>query len=150
MTDDMVISMYRTQKLLNLLLNEIMATVLISFHQVGLLVTTTAMPYFGIKFQTVIHQVGIIGYFTVYSIAIAPLCLVCYQSIYFGRLVEITQTFKPKGLHLFPRKLLFHKFARSCETFNVEEAYPFYRFNRETFLLFCEQVLNYTVTLILW
>jgi len=106
--------------------------------------------YFGIKNHVVLGY-GLLGIFVVGGSFISPLAVVWYQSDLFGELAEVSDQFQEEGSNLMPsRKSLYTKFARSCERFYVEEAYPFYKIGRDTFLSFCAQGLDHAIILLLW
>lgn len=146
-----ILQMYRELRLYNLLLNDILATFWFSIHQVGCLTTFTVLLYFGVKFNHVVLGYGLVGILVVGGSFFAPIAVVWYQSDMFGELAETSDQFKVEGRNVIPtRKSLYTKFVRSCQTFYVEEAYPFYKIGRNTFLLFCAQGLDHAISLLLW
>jgi len=145
-----IINLYRTQQHLNVLINTVFASALLSMHHVACLAAAATLAYFGIRFQSVLDNAGVIGYMVVFGGMSLPLIIEFVESYLLGQLVEVSFDFREAGINLVPRKTLLATFARSCQKMYVEEAYPFFKIRRETFFEFMEQVVDYTITLLLW
>jgi len=150
MQDDELVTIYRIHRLFNNLMNDFYATVLVSFHPVALLATVSVMIYFAIKFQEIIWQGGFLVMTVVLGIILFPMVLIRFECILCGRLVDASNGLKSEARKIVRRTTFLAKFAKSCDTFYVQVAYPFYTVHRETFLLFCSQVCDYSITLLLW
>lgn len=148
--DTRIVDIYRTQRLFSERVNGILKSVLIAFHQVALVSTAAIMFYFAVKFNHVIIESGILAFFVIGGAIATPLIIVWFQSTWFGALVDMSEGFKQTGKDLVARKTFYRRFVRSCQPFYIEEAYPFYHFDKETFSSFCAQALDYAITLLLW
>ncbi len=148
--DDEICKLYRIQRYLNERVNEIMGSVFISFHQIGMLATVSIMLFFFVKFQNVIWEVGPIACAVVVGSMLTPLLILWYQSQFFGVLVDTSDEFRENAMNIVPRKTRFRRFAYSCQTYYVEEAYPFFHYHKNTFLEFCETGIDYAINLMFW
>lgn len=148
--DEEICKLYAIQKHLNLRLNDILSTVLISFHQIGLLGTLAIMLFFAVKFQRFIWETGPIACVVVFASVLTPLAICYCQSNFFGDLVDMSDDFKDMALKICPRKTMFRRFAYSCQTYFVEEAYPFFHYDKNTFLEFCAAGVDYAINLMFW
>lgn len=148
--DTQLAELHRIQHLLNTLLNEILATVLISFHHIGLLAAVVILTCFGIRFQEIILESGVVAVIVIITAIIAPLIVEYEESVLFGHIVESSETFIKMGKKLVRKRTLFGRFLRSCRTFYVQEAYPFFTIDKQTFFMFCDRALDYIVVLLLW
>ncbi|CAL8146191.1 unnamed protein product [Orchesella dallaii] len=150
MEDHKVSEMYRIQRLFNELMNDFYKSLLISYHHVGSLVTSCTLICFAIRFWEILSAEGVLACAIVIGSIMVAMGLLLLQSIMCGRLVDISDEFKDVATKLVERRSLLAKFARSCDTFFIQVVYPFYTIRRETFLLFCGQVVDYVITLLLW
>lgn len=148
--DIQVVEIYMQLRLLNVLINDVVANFWLALHQIGLLGTASVLAFFVVKCHTEILENGAIGVLVVGGSLISPFLVVYFQSKYFGELRECSDQFREVGRKLVPRKTMYRRFVRSCQTFYVEEAYPFYKIGKDTFLAFWGQVVDYAVTLLLW
>lgn len=149
LSDYDVILLYRVQQVLNGFLNEFFRSVLVSFHHIACLATVVVLLVFAVKYDQVLANEGATGYAVVIACILVPLIIIFNQCWMCGDIVDKSQSFKRVGETLLARKFAFRKFAISCRIFYVEVAYPFYSIHKETFLLFCEQILDFTVSLLL-
>lgn len=108
------------------------------------------MLFFFVKFQHIILEVGPIALVVVIGAMLTPLAICYYQSNFFGKLVDISDDFRNQIIKIVPRKTMCRKFAYSCQTDFVEEAYPFYHYDKGTFLEFCAAGLDYAINLMFW
>ncbi|CAL8112355.1 unnamed protein product [Orchesella dallaii] len=150
MGDQEVVTFYRIQKLFNVLVTDLYASVLVAFHHVALMATVAIMLYFTINFQELLWNGGPIAISVVLGSIFIPLVIIRMQCMMCGYLVDISDEFKDQAWKVVRRNCMLKKFAKSCDTLYVQVAYPFYTVHRETFLLFCSQVADYTITLLLW
>ncbi|CAL8116240.1 unnamed protein product [Orchesella dallaii] len=145
--DDEIIRSYRTLQLFNCLMNEIFSSLAMAFHHVAILVCVCAMAYFAIKMN---DAVGLSGYMILGG-AMAMLLTVEYTECdKFGNLLDISGAFMVNGSRVAPRGSLFRKFIRSCPLFYVRAAHPFFTMDRMTFAGFWNEVVDKTITLLLW
>ncbi|CAL8128959.1 unnamed protein product [Orchesella dallaii] len=145
-----IVNMYRTQQHLNILVNKVFASALLSLHHVACLAAAVSLAYFGIRFQSMLDDAGVLGYTVVFGGMSLPLIIQFLESYLLGQLVDISQNFRETGVKLMPRKMILGTFAKSCQKLYVEEAYPFFKVRRETFFEFCEQAVDHTINLLLW
>ncbi|CAL8117155.1 unnamed protein product [Orchesella dallaii] len=145
--DDEIIRSYRTLQLFNCLMNEIFSSLAMAFHHVAILVCVCAMAYFTIKMNDV---VGLLGYVLLGSTMSLLLTIEFTECDKLGVLLEVSGTFIDSGSRVAPRGSLFRKFVRSCPLFYVQMAYPFFTIDKMTFAGFWTEVMDKTITLLLW
>ncbi len=150
MTDLDVIQLYRTQQMFNVLLSSFFRSALIAFHHVGLLAGSVALLVFAVNYHSILTESGPVAFVIVFWCITTLMMIIYFQCKMGGEVVDISKRFKSSGSKIFQRKTLFRKFARSCTTFYVEVTYPFYTIHKETFTSFIEQVLEYSIELLLW
>ncbi|CAL8146208.1 unnamed protein product [Orchesella dallaii] len=150
MEDVEILKMYRIQRLLNILLNDFYKSLLVSYHHVAVLATAVVLICFAVKFNDIMLSGGIMAYVVVLGSVMAPFALMYFQSGMCGRLVKISNEFKRTSNKIGERRLLLAKFARSSDTFYIQVAHPFYTIDNVTFVEFCDQVVSYVITLLLW
>lgn len=145
--DEKVITLYRTQQVLNVLVNSVFQSVLLSFHQVGCVATTIVMAVILIRYNEVLNREGVIAYVVVCSSMITPLIALFVQSSQLGEITSTSETFRKSLLDTVPRRLMLRKFGKSCRTFYAQVAYPFYNVYKATFVMYIDQSLEYIVQL---
>lgn len=150
LSDEEIIQNYRVQQLFYLLINDIVASLRVSLHHVALLASPCIMAYFAIKFSSVVKETGLVGHFIIGMFIMVPILIEFLEAKWFGTLVDISENFKDKCSKLTGRRKLMKVFSRSCATFYVKQAYPFFTISKETFLEFMGQVVDKTITLLLW
>lgn len=150
MEDREIILLYRIQQLFLTLINQVMKTVLISLQHVATLSTASIMIYFAIKFDSVISETGFIGWVVVLGAVAVPFVVEFNEAIMLSALADVSEGFVGSGKKMVMRNTYYYKFLRSCPLFILHEAYPFYTVDKSTFLDFCAQVVDYTITLLLW
>ncbi len=148
-SDSEVVQLYRTQQMFNVLLSSVFRSVLISFHHIGLLATVVVLVVFAVKYGDIMREEGPAAYAIVFSCILAPMVLIYFQCKMGGAVVDISEDFKFSGQNMFPRRTVFRKFAKSCRTFYIEVTYPFYTIHKETFTMFGEQVIDWSMDLLL-
>lgn len=125
-------------------------SVLISYHHVGCLAVVVVLLVFAIRFNDLLHDIGIASYFVVFSIIMAPITVIYCQCRMAGDVVDVSERFKETGRIMIPRKFMFGKFTKSCTIFYIEVTYPFYTVTKETFTAFCQYAQDYSMELLLW
>ncbi len=148
--DDEIIIKYRTQQLFNIWVNKIMASICVSLQHVACLAVCSIMAYFAIKFPHVLAESGIVGYMIVVVCFLAGISVQFLEAYMLGNLADISDNFITQIDTKMERGALIKKFVKSCRTFYVEEAYPFFRVDKGTFLEFYAKVVDQTITLLLW
>lgn len=148
--DEKLVLLYKTQQMLNLLINGYFRSILISFHHLGCHAIVVPLISFTIRFNNIISENGILGYVVVIGAILIVLMILWVQSEICGdlsiRSVEFTNSVKL----LVSRNQYVLKVVRSTKVFYLQLAHPFYNISKETFMLFCGEVLSNSVTLLLW
>ncbi len=148
--DDQAICLYRTQQVLNELLNSFFKSVFISFHHVGCLGTVVVLIVFLVRYNDILSNQGVFAYVLVFLCMMAPIFLLFAQSRMCGDVAHSSISIKESVAKIVPRKFLMRKFSMSCRTFYIKVAHPFYYVQKDTFLIFVNQALDYVVQLLLW
>lgn len=147
--DKEIINLNKALKLFNVLVNEIVTSIKIAFHHVACLTSASALIYLVIKYIHVIAESGLIAIFIIGCCLISPLAIIASEKTMFAMLANISDCFIEVSKNLTRRKKMYRKFVISCQKFYVEEAFPFYKIGRNTFLEFCAQALDKSITLLL-
>ncbi len=150
LNDEHLVLIYRAQQVLNVIFNDVFRSIFVSCHHAATLIGVVTIVSFSIRFNYVLNEQGEIAYFVVICFVFSVMAMLWCQSELCGEVVNGSQNFKSKVLRMMPRKFYFRKFATSCPVFYMQLAYPFYNIRRHVILQFCEQVINYTVTVLLW
>ena len=150
MKDSKIIDLYRAQQIINVLLNEFYTSYLISFHHAGILAAVTSLIFFAIAYNNVLSEVGLFAYILVLGLVVAASAIVFFECSFCGDLVDITDGFRNAGKKIVGRWTMYGKFCNSCRVFYMQLAWPFFHLNKETFFEWCDQVLNYVVTFLIW
>lgn len=145
-----IVNMYRAIRMFNGLMNDIMASSLIAFHHVACLTTFSALVFFIIKHNDVLVEGGLISMLIIGCCLVCPVAVIGSESFMFAIIVDLSDGFIDQGNSLVGRRTMYRKFVKSCQTFYVEEAYPFYHIDKDTFLAFIEEGLDKSITLLLW
>ncbi len=148
--DFQVVTMYRSIRLFNVLMNDIMATSLMAFHHVACLTTFSALIFLVVKCNDVLLEGGFKAIFIIGCVILTPTVIILAESSMFAELANLSDGFIEEGKKLTGRKTMFRKFVASCQTFYVDEAYPFYKIGTDTFLAFLSEGLDKSITLLLW
>lgn len=150
LSDEEIIKKFRYQQLLNLLVNHVVANVRISMQHVAMLTAACTMACFAVKYTSVVVEAGVVGYIIVGTFFMVPVLIEYLEASYFGSIVQLSQELKQKCDKLVGRRMLMKVFSRSCVTLYVKEAYPFFNITKDHFLAFMSEVVDKTITLLLW
>lgn len=148
--DDEAIFLYRTQQVLNELLNSFFKSVLISFHHVGCLATVVVLIVFVVRYNDILRNEGVFAYILVFVSMMAPMFLLYAQSRMCGDVAASSIRIRESVAKIMPRRFLMRKFCVSCRTFYIKVSHPFYHVQKDSFLVFVDQALGYVVQLLLW
>jgi len=148
--DSEVINMYRTIRLFNVLMNDIVASAGMAFHHVACLTTFSALIFLVIRYNDVFLESGFMSMFIIGCVIVTPAVIILAESSMFAELASLSDGFIEEGRKITARKTMYRKFIASCQTFYVEEAYPFYKIGTDTFLAFVSEGLDKSITLLLW
>lgn len=115
--DDEVSRLYTTQRLLNVFMNDVVGSVFLSVHQVGMLATVAIMLFFFVKYNSVVQETGAVGYLFVFGAVLIPLTISGFQSNLFGTLVNTSVHFAESGKRKVPRGTIPTFLRRTCLPF---------------------------------
>ncbi|CAL8143433.1 unnamed protein product [Orchesella dallaii] len=147
--DDMqVVNMYRTQQIINNILNEILATILFSLHHVFCLVIFVGTTYTILKVPEVLATGGPLTLFGFICGALIPVFLEYFEAIELNELTEVSMTFKGKCNDIMSRRSMLRKFAVSCPPLRIQAGYPFFNVSRDTFTQFMSQCIDFLISLL--
>ncbi|CAL8143434.1 unnamed protein product [Orchesella dallaii] len=146
--DIQVVNMYRTQQIINNLLNEILATILFSLHHVFALVVVVGLTYTILKVPEVLARAGPLILFGFICGASIPVFLEYFEATELNELSEVSMTFKGKCNDIMSRRSMLRKFAVSCPPLRIQAGYPFFNVSRDTFLQFMSQCIDFLISLL--
>ncbi|CAL8143429.1 unnamed protein product [Orchesella dallaii] len=147
--DDMqVVNMYRTQQIINILLNEIYATILFSLHHVFCLVIFVGITYTILRVPQVLASAGPLTLFGFICGALIPLLLEYFESTELNELTDVSKEFVGKCKGMVSRRSMLRKFSVSCPPLRIQMGYPFFNVCRETFPQFMSQCIDFLIGLL--
>lgn len=141
----------RIEQLMNLLLNRIYASVLISFHHVVILVAAIGSIVIVILAGDQMVVAGI-EYFVILAIGVTiPFVTEYCESVYVGRIVNLSSSISVKCQQLryrYRKKSELYRLMISLPTFRIQTGHPFFNVGDDTIFEFALQCLNYTVSIL--
>lgn len=146
--DVQIITEYRKLQLFNRILNDILGNIMISFHAVACLGAVVSMGFFLIAYNSVLEEIGILGYVVVISTLCTAVFIQAAEAQLLGTLCEVSREFGETSQRFSWRQSVYGKFVKTCKTFFIEEAYPFYHINKDTIVMFCDQCLGCLINLL--
>ncbi|CAL8116717.1 unnamed protein product [Orchesella dallaii] len=148
LTDEEVIHLYRVQQLFNRLMNNIMASLLISFHLVVFIVCLVVSAFIWITQGDTIIESGMMCVAFLGIAVLGPIYANFLESRFCGAVVKNSEEFLDKGRKIVKRRSIFRKFAKGGFRLTLEVAYPFFTVGRNTFLEFMQESLGFLVDLL--
>ncbi|CAL8136229.1 unnamed protein product [Orchesella dallaii] len=145
--EDEVMAMYRTQQLFNVLVNEIFESLLVSGHQVGLMVLLVFSSFLLMVFPRLLLSAGIFAFGFVAGVLFVVVLMLYMECTKLGQLSEVSDQILEHNKNMTYRSSLFHKFLKSCPNIKVKIASPFYSITQSTMGDVFEEYLNFLVTL---
>ncbi len=148
MTDDMIISHVRSLQVVNLLMNMIYASVMMSSHHFCCLVVFVGLLYVVIEMPQEIISGGMIAcLFIVVLMAFAMIAQFAESNLV-GKNVELVEGFLEKCKLMTSRRSVFGKTIASVPRIRVEMLYPYGSVDKHTFLQFCHNSLDQLISLL--
>ncbi|CAL8134456.1 unnamed protein product [Orchesella dallaii] len=148
--DDMiVVKMYRTQQVLNVLINEIYGTILISLHHVTTLVVFVGLSLTLLKCpgETLFNSGPLVFLIIVVGPAVAPF-IEYWETHEVGEVYDLSHIFVTKCNKMLSRRSVLRKVAISCRPLALELAYPFVTITKHTFLEFMYRGIDLLITIL--
>ncbi|CAL8134462.1 unnamed protein product [Orchesella dallaii] len=148
--DDMtLVRMYRTQQVLNVLLNEIYSSILFSIHHVAALVVFVGLSLTLIKcpLETLINSGPIMVLLVVVGSQIPPF-MEYWETHEINEVNDASNGFTGKCNRMLSRRSMLRKTVISCRRLTVELAYPFFTITKHTFLGFVYRGIDLMITLL--
>ncbi|CAL8145958.1 unnamed protein product [Orchesella dallaii] len=148
MQDSQLVEMFRVQQIINILINDIFASLLVSFHHVVCLLVFVGLSFILLEFSHLLAELGIMISVAVVACWFAPLVVIYVESVNGGGIFDTTSAFVKQCKHSTIRRSVLRKYAASWATLVLETAYPFYKVHRNTFLEFVMQGIDFIITLV--
>jgi len=148
LNEEKFVGMFKTQQLLNVLINEIISSILISFHHIAFMIILVGVSLLMITSPGMIWNAGpqimVMGLSGIFVVAV----LAFMECKKFGEIVDASEKFIFKSKSLANRRSPYRKFIISCRRLTINSAHPFYTVRRRTFLEFFHQYLDFLTTLL--
>lgn len=144
-----IVRLYRKQRIIATLINQIFASLRISFQHIVLLMVALTICYFFVRGFSVILRLDFLALVVLTTGFITSMVAEYIQAEKIGELVQSTERHVKKCRVATRRTTWFWKTARSWPprlTFQV--AYPFFVMDKHSFPQFCEQVIDFLITLL--
>lgn len=148
-SEESIIKFYRTEQVLNGLLNEIYSSLIISVVHVAALVVFVCISFTLITSWDVVCQLPLIAKMVIGMAFCAPLIVEYVEAEMIGDVVTNFRQFTVKSKQLCSVNTYFGKFSKSCrKTMVFEVAYPFFTMSKETFPQFISEGIGFLITLL--
>lgn len=136
--------------MLNLLVNNVLGSARVSFHQVVLMITFVSLSYTLITVDRVTLLLEPIAPFLASVGIVITFVVVCSVSYMCGEFTDATRKSGMAARKLVSRKSGLFKFFRSCpDSLHLEAAYPFFKIEKTTMPLFYSQGLDFLISALL-
>ncbi|CAL8134464.1 unnamed protein product [Orchesella dallaii] len=147
--DITVVKMYRTQQVLNVLINEIYASVLFSIHHVATLVVFVGLGLTLLKCpgEMLINSGPLIFLILVAGPAIPPF-IEYWEAYEISEITDTSNAFITKCNKMLSRRSMLRKTVMSCRRLTLEAAYPFFTMTKHTFLEFVYYGIDLMITIV--
>lgn len=147
--EESLIKYYRTEQVLNSLLNQIYSSLAISVVCVIMLVVFVCLCFMLITSWKVFLQLPLIAIAIIMVGFVAPIAVEYLQAECIGELVVSFSQFTVKSKQLCGFNSLYGKFSKSCrKSVVLELAYPFFAVTKQTFPQFLMQGIDLLITLL--
>ncbi|CAL8122172.1 unnamed protein product [Orchesella dallaii] len=149
MSEQDAILAYRAQQLFTVYINEIVASVFMSLHQVALMVILVGSSFvlITVSKDLVAAEPSVVCFLFSCSFA-SVLCISC-ECFILGKILDLSNQFLVNSTNLTSRKPVYRKFIVSCTPLSLKMAYPFFSIDKDTFVNFMFQYLDFLVQLLL-
>ncbi|CAL8145955.1 unnamed protein product [Orchesella dallaii] len=146
--DSQLAEIYRVLQIINILFNNITASVLISLHHVVCLLAFVGFSFLLLEFPHFLAESGTL--LSVFAIIcwIGPVGIIFVESVNVGVIWDTTSAFVKQCKQSTLRRSVLRKYAASWKGLVFETAYPFYKVHRNTFLEFFMQGIDFLITLV--
>ncbi|CAL8134460.1 unnamed protein product [Orchesella dallaii] len=148
--DDMtVVRMYRTQQVLNVLINEIYGSILISLHHVAALVVFVGLSLVLIKcpLETLMSS-GPMIFLLVAVGSQTPPFMQYWETNLISEVNDASNAFTGKCNRILSRRSMLRKTVMSCRRLTFEAAYPFFTITKHTFLEFVYSGIDLMISIL--
>ncbi|CAL8141105.1 unnamed protein product [Orchesella dallaii] len=140
---------YRTQQLITVYMNEIFASVLISLHQVALMVILVGTSFMLITVSKDLANAEVSVVAFVASVMVCVVFVVSCECFLIGKITDSSKQMLVTSKNLTSsRRSLYKKFLKSCTQLSLNAAYPFFTIDRDTFVKFMCQYLDFLIQLL--
>ncbi len=146
--DNKLISMYRAQQVVNLLVNQIYASHCISMHHVICLVVFVGLAFTLLSVQDVVATMGTHNFLLLCGCICCVIALQYIECVKLGHIYDISEAFVKKGKKLVRRNTMLFKFLESCRALEIQTAYPYFTVRRKTFAEFLNHGIGFIITLL--
>ncbi|CAL8122168.1 unnamed protein product [Orchesella dallaii] len=148
LSEEEAILEYRTQQLLSRYMNEVVESVLISLHQFAFMVILVGASFMFIIISRDLDNAEVSVVAFVSSVIFCVVLMVSGECVLIGKTTDWSKQYLVTSKNMTYRRSMYKKFLQSCTKVSLNVAYPFFTIDKNTFVQFMCQYLDFLIQLL--